>query len=125
MKVESPCVQLRDRPASVISLEANAIQTEMKMNRSRVNLIAASAVTFGLALAGTALVPTGAYAQRAPDSYPYCALGDGWTNCYFDSRAECDGAGAGRCVDNPGFNGGNAMARATSGRQVTRSSGAR
>ena len=125
MKLASPRVQLRDRPACVISLEANVIQTEMKMNRSRVNLIAASAVTFGLAFAGMMLVHTDAYAQRAPDSYPYCALGDGWTNCYFDSRAECDGAGAGRCVDNPGFNGGNAMARATSGRQVIRPSGAR
>jgi uncharacterized protein DUF3551 len=116
MKVESPCVQLRDRPAGVISLEENVIQTEVKMNRFRVNLIAASAVAFGLALAGTALAPTGAYAQRAPDSYPYCALGDGWTNCYFDSWADCAGAGAGRCVENPGFNGGNAMARATSRR---------
>jgi hypothetical protein len=41
----------------------------MKMNRSRVNLIAAAAVTFGLAFAGNAIVHTGAYAQRAPDSY--------------------------------------------------------
>ena len=113
-------MQLRDHPACVISLEANVIQTEMKMNRSRVNLIAASAVMFGLALAGTALAPTGAYAQRAPDSYPYCALGDGWTNCYFDSRADCAGAGAGRCVDNPGFDVGNATARATAGRHVIR-----
>ena len=38
------------------------------MNRSRVNLIAAS-VTFGLALAGTGLVHTGAYAQNATDSF--------------------------------------------------------
>jgi hypothetical protein len=118
-------VQITQSPGLRHLVGGNVIQTEMKMNRSRVNLIAASAVTFGLALAGTALAPTGAYAQRAPDSYPYCALGDGWTNCYFDSRAECDGAGAGRCVDNPGFNGGNAMARATSGRQVIRPSGAR
>ena len=117
-------MQLRDRPAGVISLEENVIQTEVKMNRFRVNLIAASAVAFGLALAGTALAPTGAYAQRAPDSYPYCALGDGWTNCYFASRAECHGAGV-SCVANPAFNGGDAMARATSGRQVIRPFGAR
>ena len=86
------------------------------MIRARVNLVAASAVTFGLALAGTALAPAGAYAERAPESYPYCAFGDGWTNCYFDSRAACAGAVAGRCVDNPGFHGGDAMARATSAR---------
>jgi hypothetical protein len=97
----------------------------MKMNRSRVNLITAAAVTFGLAFAGNALVHTAAHAQRAPDSYPYCALGDGWTNCYFDSRAECAGAAGGRCVENPGFNGGQAMARAIPGRHVIRSSGAR
>ena len=84
------------------------------MNRSRLNLIAASAVTFGLALAGTALVNTDAYAQRAPDSYPYCSLDpEGGTICYFDSRAQCSGAASGRCIDNPSFNGGNAMARAT------------
>src|SRR5712671_3985971 len=124
MKMESPCVQLRDCPAGVSSLEENVVQTEMKMNRSRVNLVAACAVTFGLALAGTALAPTGAHAQRAPDSYPYCALGDGSTNCYFDSRADCARAGD-SCVENPAFNGGNAMARATSGRHVIRSSGAR
>jgi hypothetical protein len=86
----------------------------MKMKRLRVNLIAASAVTAGLALAGTALVPTGAYAQRSPDSYPYCSLDpEGGTICYFDSRAQCSGAASGRCIDNPSFNGGNAMARAT------------
>ena len=84
------------------------------MNRSQVSRIVASAVTFGLALAGMTLVHTGAYAQRAPDSYPYCALeGLGGTICYFDSRAQCSGAGGGRCIDNPSFNGGNAMARAT------------
>ena len=117
-------MQLRNRPACVISLETNVIQTEMKMNRFRVNLVSVSAVTFGLALAGTALAPAGANAQRAPDSYPYCALGDGWTNCYFASRAECHGAGV-SCVANPAFNGGDAMARATSGRHVIRPSGAR
>jgi hypothetical protein len=86
----------------------------MKMKRSRVFLKAASAVTFGLALAGMTLAHTGAYAQRAPDSYPYCALnGLGATVCYFDSRAGCAAAGSGRCIDNPSFNGGNAMARAT------------
>ena len=85
------------------------------MNWFRVNLVAASAVTFGLALAGTALVNTGAYAERGPDSYHYCALeGKGGTICYFDSRAQCASAGGGRCIDNPGFDGGNAMARATS-----------
>jgi len=82
----------------------------MKMKQSRVNLIVASAVTFGLVLADTALVNTGAYAQRSPDSYRYCAIsGDGGTICYFDSRAQCPD-----CVENPGFNGGNAAARATS-----------
>ena len=87
------------------------------MKRSRVYRKAASAVTFGLALAGMTLAHTGAYAQRAPDSYPYCALqGLGGTICYFDSWAACDSAGSGRCIDNPGFNGGNAMARATSAR---------
>jgi hypothetical protein len=89
----------------------------MKMKRSRINLTAASAVTFGLALAGTALTLPGAYAQRAPDSYPYCAIqGDGGTNCYFDNRTECARAGGGRCVENPSFTGGTAMARAISGR---------
>jgi hypothetical protein len=86
----------------------------MKMNRSRVKRIVASAVMFGLALAGTALVDTGAYAERGPDSYPYCALeGKGGTICYFDSRAQCSAAASGRCIDNPSFNGLNAMARAT------------
>ena len=84
------------------------------MNRFRVNLIAASAVTFGLALAGVTLARTGAYAQRAPDSYPYCAMqGLGGTICYYDSWAQCDAAASGRCIDNPSFNGGNAMARAS------------
>ena len=87
------------------------------MKRSRANLKAASAVTFGLALAGMTLAHTGAYAQRAPDSYPYCAIhGEGGTICYFDSRAQCSSAGGGRCIDNPSFTGGNAMARATFGR---------
>ena len=95
------------------------------MNRSRVNLIAAS-VTFGLVLAGTVLIHTSAYAERASGSYPYCAFGDGGTICYFDSWAQCASAGAGRCVENPGFSGGKAMARATPGRrQVIRSPGAR
>ena len=86
----------------------------MKMNRYRVNLIVASAVTFGLALAGTALADTGADAQRGPDSYPYCALsGDGATICSFDSRTECAAATGESCIDDPSFNGGNAMARAT------------
>jgi hypothetical protein len=86
----------------------------MKMKRSRVNLIVASAVTFGLALADTALARTGDDAQRGPDSYPYCALsGDGATICYFDSRAKCAAATGEGCIDNPGFDGGNAMARAT------------
>jgi hypothetical protein len=87
----------------------------MKMKRSRVNLIVASAVTFGLALAGTALAHTGADVPRGPDSYPYCALsGLSATICYFDSRAACVASGAsGGCIDNPSFNGGNAMARAT------------
>jgi hypothetical protein len=90
----------------------------MKMKRSQVNLIAASAATFGLALAGTALANAGADAQRGPDSYPYCALsGLSATICYFDSRAACVASGAsGGCIGNPGFNGGNAMARATSER---------
>ena len=84
------------------------------MNRFRVNLIAASAVTFGLSLAGMTLVQTSAYAERGPNSYPYCAIhGEGGTICYFDSRAQCASAGGGRCIDNPGFDGGNAMARAT------------
>jgi len=34
----------------------------------------------------------------------------------FRFLADCAGAGAGRCVENPGFNGGNAMAGATSRR---------
>jgi hypothetical protein len=96
------------------------------MNRSRMNLMAAAVVTFGLAFAGDAIAETGAYAQRAPDGYAYCALGDGWTNCYFNSWAQCSSAGAGRCIENPGFNGGKAMARAIPGRsRVIRSSGAR
>lgn len=83
------------------------------MNRSWANLIAASAMTFGLALAGSAPVPTGAHAERGPDSYPYCAIsGMGATICYFDTRAQCFGA-TGGCIDNPGFDGGNAMAHAT------------
>jgi hypothetical protein len=88
----------------------------MKMKRSRVIRKAASTATFGLALAGMTLAHTGAFAQRAPDSYPFCAIhGLGGTICYYDSRAQCSSAGSGRCVDNPGFNGGNAMARAISG----------
>jgi hypothetical protein len=84
------------------------------MKRSRVNLIVASAVTFGLALAGTALANTGTDGQRGPNSYPYCALsGKGATICYFDSRANCAAATGEGCIDNPGFDGGNAMARAT------------
>ena len=39
------------------------------MKRSRINRVAASAVSFGLALAGMALIHTGADAQNAPDSY--------------------------------------------------------
>src|SRR4051812_23632385 len=97
----------------------------MKMCRSRVDLTAASAVAFGLALAGTALASTAAYAQRAPGSYPYCALGDGWTSCYFYSWTECAGAAARRCFENPDFHGGNAMGRAAPGRQVIGPSGAR
>jgi hypothetical protein len=84
------------------------------MNRYLVNRIAASAVTFGLVLAGTALANTDAYAERGPDSYPYCSLDpEGGTICYFDSRAQCSGAASGRCIDNPSFTGGGAMARAT------------
>ena len=94
------------------------------MKRSGINLIVASAMTFGLASAGAALAHAGADAARESDSYPYCALGDGWTSCYFDSLTQCSSAGAGRCVENPAFSGGNAMARA-SGRRVIRSSGAR
>ena len=84
------------------------------MKRFRVNFKAASAATFGLVLAGMTLVHTAADAQRGPDSYPYCALdGESATVCYFDSRATCSRAGIAGCIDNPGFNGGNAMARAT------------
>jgi hypothetical protein len=83
----------------------------MKMKQLRANLITASAVTAGLALAGTALADT----QRGPNSYPYCAMsGESATICYFDSRTACVASGAvGGCIDNPGFAGGNAMARAT------------
>ena len=86
------------------------------MKRSRANLNAACAATFGLALVGMTLVPTDAYAERGPDSYAYCAIsGLGATVCYFDTRAQCFGA-TGGCIDNPGFDGGSAMARATSRR---------
>jgi hypothetical protein len=40
---------------------------------------------------------------------------DGWTSCNFVELAPCSNAGAGCCVDNPVFNGGKAMARATPG----------
>ena len=69
-------------------------------------------VTFGLVLAGAAIGSTGAYAQRAADSYPYCALNtEGATVCYYDTRAQCS-AGSLGCIDNPAYIAGDAMARA-------------
>jgi hypothetical protein len=69
-------------------------------------------VTFGLAFAGAAISNTDAYAQRAPNSYPYCALQtEGGTICYYDSHAQCSAASLG-CIDNPAYIGGAAMARA-------------
>lgn len=69
-------------------------------------------VTFGLALAGAVVGNTDAHAQRAPDSYPYCALNtEGGTICYYDSHAQCEAASLG-CIDNPAYIGGGAMARA-------------
>ena len=84
------------------------------MKRSLACLTTASAVTLGLALAGATLVPADAYAERGPDSYPSCAIsGLGATICYYDTLAQCAGA-TGGCVENPGFDVGTAMARATS-----------
>jgi hypothetical protein len=80
--------------------------------------VSLAAATLGLAIAAATMSRPQAYAQRGPETYPLCALNrSGATECYFDSRAECDSQGDDRCIENPGYIGpGNAMARAASGR---------
>jgi hypothetical protein len=77
--------------------------------------------TLGLALGILAMSPPQSRAQ-SPQNYPYCALdNEGGTDCYFNSRAQCDAAGSGRCIDNPGYVGDtNARAQASGGRHRAR-----
>ena len=67
-----------------------------------------SLVAVSLALSLVAISRTEGRAQAGPESHPYCALDEnGGTDCYYDSRQGC---GA-RCIDNPSYAGGGAMAR--------------
>lgn len=63
-------------------------------------LAATLILSLGVLAAGTM-----ASSAKSPEDYRYCAIeSSGATVCYFDSHAQCDAAGSGRCIENPSYN---------------------